>query len=426
MKVKRLLGALVLTCTIGYGAFFVYSNAQAEYQRQREELAERQHQEKVEKVRKGISAVFESDSGWPETIIVDDEEFAIEYSFDQELTTFVERLLRRHRSDFSAIVVIENDTGRVLTALGFERSGNKISKHLAFSSTHPAASLIKIVTAASLFENGETLPETTYNFHGRGTTLFRNQVMNPRARGSRAQTFERAFAYSNNVIFGRAAIEDLGADHLFQTAKDFGFNRELMTDIRLSQSVIFPAKDDYNLAELSSGFNRETMMSPIHASLLPQVIANGGVKRAPRIIERVRRVSNGEVVWENDSVVEQRVVSEDTAQMLERLMGATTRFGTARGLDRRLPRTLQGKLNIGGKTGSLTGGVPFGRRDWFVAYATPQERQILGNGISIAVMNVNIDRWYVKSTYLAQRIIAHYFTNVQRLEEISVIGDRND
>lgn len=423
MSYKKLLGTFIAVMVVGYGAFFVYSNAQAEYSRQRQALIERKLQDTVNQIRREVSGVFATGGEWPTIIEIDGEEYEIDYTFDDDLSGYINRLLRRHRSDYSAIVVIENDTGRVLAASGFERSNNKVNHHLAFSSTHPAASLIKIVTAAGLFEYGNVAPSKNYSFHGRGTTLYRSQVMSTRTRGLRTQSFERAFAFSNNVIFGRAAIDGIDPDDFFIMAKEFGFNRPLMSDVRLSESLFHPAEDDYNLAELASGFNRETMISPLHASLLPQVIANDGVKKYPRVIDQVRRVSNGEVVWANDEVVDRVVVSEKTAEMLKQVMEATTRYGTARGTFRRIPRSIQGKIRFGGKTGSLTGGIPHGRRDWFVSYAVPNEREVYGGGISIAVMNVNLDRWYVKSTYLAQQIVGHYFTRIQTLDELTKVSE---
>jgi hypothetical protein len=69
-------------------------------------------------------------------------------------------------------------------------------------------------------------------------------------------------------------------------------------------------------------------------------------------------------------------------------------------------------LDIGGKTGSITGGTPFGKRDWFSAFAIPRDLE-RGKGISISVMNVNVKRWHVKSTMLAKNIIEYYYNTVK-------------
>jgi hypothetical protein len=90
--------------------------------------------------------------------------------------------------------------------------------------------------------------------------------------------------------------------------------------------------------------------------------------------------------------------------------------GTARGAFRRMRKSLKDNLIIGGKTGSITGGEPFGKRDWFVSYARPKNGK--DQGISIAVMIVNIKKWYIKSPYLAKNIIQYYYKSLKKLENI--------
>jgi len=380
------------------------------------------HQKKTQNfalLKRELDNVFLENSDWPEKIEINEDKYDVEYSFDSRLTDFVENLLKRHRSDYSAIVVIENDTGKILAAVGHERKGNQLNRSLAFSSTHPAASLIKIVTSADLLENTPVDLATEFTFRGRGTTLYRSQIETPKNRATNKQTLERAFAYSNNVIFGRAAIRNSSNDSLFKMATDFGFNQDIMNDISLTKSVFHMPTDDYNLAELASGFNRETLISPIHASVLAAIVANNGVRRAPRIIESVRNRETGEELWLND-LRSERVFSSETADSLRKLMQATTKSGTARGAFRQLPKRMSDRLEIGGKTGSITGGMPFGRRDWFVAYAKPDMGDKRHAGISIAVMNVNVNKWYVKSTFLAREVVRYYYSQIDPLDEMTL------
>lgn len=85
--------------------------------------------------------------------------------------------------------------------------------------------------------------------------------------------------------------------------------------------------------------------------------------------------------------------------------------GTAKRSFRKMRSGYRDVLEIGGKTGSITGGTPYGKRDWFAAYAIPREK-IKGKGISISVMNVNVKRWHVKSSMLAKNIIEYYYKNI--------------
>jgi hypothetical protein len=64
-------------------------------------------------------------------------------------------------------------------------------------------------------------------------------------------------------------------------------------------------------------------------------------------------------------------------------------------------------VEVGGKTGSLTGLEPRGKYDWFVGYA-----QHGGQKIAISALTIHGKLWRVKSSYLARRAIEQYFKGV--------------
>jgi peptidoglycan glycosyltransferase len=128
--------------------------------------------------------------------------------------------------------------------------------------------------------------------------------------------------------------------------------------------------------------------------------------KKPSLISRVIDNQTKETVWTPQYKLE-RVLSDQSVSELEEMMNFTVDRGTARSSFRGMRRSLRKKLTIGGKTGSITGGVPYGKRDWFVSYAKPKE----GNdaGISVSVMIVNKEKWYIKSAYLAKQVIQYYY-----------------
>lgn len=372
-------------------------------------------QEILAEIKQTIDESFKENLNWPKELEIRGSQYEIVYTFNEDLGAYLERLLKRYRSDHAAIVVIENETGNILAAEGYDRSTRKSNQSLPFSSTHPAASLIKVVTTAHLLESSEVDGDTTFKFRGRGTTLYKSQLKPVSNRFSRTQTFKKAFAYSNNVIFGKAAITKGTGEGLFKMAYDFGFNQEIMSDLSLSPSLFHMAQDQYNLAELASGFNRKTMISPVHAAAMVSVVPNNGAMSVPKVVKKIINKTTGEIFWEADDQF-RPVISHDSAEQLKEMMESTVLRGTARGVQRRLPRVVKNRIEVGGKTGSITGGMPFGRRDWFISYAMPKDAR-QGKGISIAVMNVNIKKWYVKSTYLSGEVMSYYFRNIEPLRD---------
>jgi len=359
-----------------------------------------------------MEKTFRDAMEWPNTLEINKRKAKIEYSFNPLLDTYIRKLLKQYRSDYATVTVIDNETGEVLAAVGLEGKSNQFDTRLVLSSTHPSASLIKIITAAELIQNAKLKRETEFEFRGRSTTLFKYQIDDSKSnRWDKSQTFETAFAKSNNVIFGKAAIHNMDSNKLVKMAENFGYNQPLMLELPYLKSYIGHANDDYRLAELASGFNDETVISPIHAAAMASIIANNGILKSPRLVSKVVETQSGENLWVNQPN-ERRVLTPEAAAEMKEMMNMTIDGGTARRSFGKMNTGYKNALLIGGKTGSITGGKPFGKRDWFAAFAVPRDPEG-GKGISISVMNVNVKKWHVKSTMLAKNVIEYYYNNVK-------------
>lgn len=347
---------------------------------------------------------------WVEQVEYDSAKYQVNYSFNNDLEGFIKKQLSIYRPDFTSVVVMDNNTGEIIAAVDYSRTKNLYGRDLAFTNTHPAASIFKVITAADLLENTHIKTNTEFHFTGRSTTLYRHQLKEPtNRRWSRGLDLERAFATSNNVIFGRTAIENLTPAGLKKMAEKFGFNKRLVEGVNLPASVFTMASDQYNLAELSSGLNTKTLMSPVHGAVIASVVANGGVLRYPVVIKSLTGIKDQKNLFP-PLKQDQQVLTPQSAEDLRTLFMATVSSGTARSSFRR-SKYLLDKLEIGGKTGSLTGGEPFGKRDWFVSYAKSIEDKT-DKGISICVMIVNQKKWYIKSPLLAKNIMEYYYSNL--------------
>lgn len=334
-----------------------------------------------------------------------------QFSFDKDLEDYIKKQMRLYTSKAMAIVVMKNDTGEVLSLLAFDKEKKEFGRAMAILATHPSASLSKIVSAADLIENAGYSPWTDIVTRGKGTTLYKYQLKKEH-RWNRRISLEKAFAYSNNAAFGKAAIHNSSASSLYDMALNFGFNKRITQFLKLPKSKFEMPEDQFNLAELASGFNRETMISPLHAAVFASIVANGGVFKKPKML-RSLKYGEKELLKEDETGV-QRVLSYDAATQLAQLMEKTVEYGTAKRSFRRFDRKLKKKLEIGGKTGSITGGIPMGKRDWFSAYSKPKKGE--GGGISVSVMCIQGDKWRAKSSYLAKNIIEYYYKRIEKLD----------
>jgi peptidoglycan glycosyltransferase len=354
--------------------------------------------------------VIENNKSWDEQIDYDSGKFSVNYTFQEELEDFIKKQLKTYHPDYTSVVVMDNETGKILAAVDYARATKKFGRDLAFTNTHPAASIIKVITASDLLENTHIKTDTEFSFTGKSTTLYKHQLKEPaNRRWIRSLDFQKAFATSNNVIFGRTAIDNLTPAGLKKMAEKFGFNKKLVEGVDVEPSVFELADSRYNLAELSSGLNRQTLMSPVHGAVIASVVANGGVLRYPVVIESLKAFDDERLIYPPIRKDEQ-ILTPATADDLRTLFMSTVTKGTARSSFRR-SKYLLDKLEIGGKTGSLTGGKPFGKRDWFISYAKSTEHKT-DKGISICVMIVNQKKWYIKSPFLTKNIIEYYYSTI--------------
>jgi peptidoglycan glycosyltransferase len=360
---------------------------------------------------KGVLASELFESKWPEVFNHVQGPLSIHYTVNKKLEELIQKKISQYRPEHISAVVIDNSNGAIIAAVDYERKTNTFNHKLAFSNKNPAASVIKIVTSAALMESSLVTMDTPFQFTGRSTTLYKHQLAEGRKRWTKSQTFQKAFASSNNVIFAKAALQNQEQLRLIEMAQKFGFLQELMEEYPLNPSQIQIPETTYNLAELASGLNLTTTLSPVHGAVMASIVANSGRLKLPHLVDSVSSIEDKQVVWTHNPRTDQ-VLADTTAKNIQNLMHNTVEKGTAsRSFKNHQGRLLLKHLEIGGKTGSITGGEPFGKRDWFVAYASPKDTK--DPGISICVMIVNVKKWYVKSAFVANDIIWDYFTHIK-------------
>ena len=184
-----------------------------------------------------------------------------------------------------------------------------------------------------------------------------------------------SFAQSINPVFGKIGALHLGKDLLKTYALTFGFNQAINFEVGLNPSIFSISDDPYQWAEIASGFNHETNITPLHGALIASIISNHGKLVEPTIVDKIRD-ENGVVVYQGKPVVIRQVIDPGTAKIVARLMEETVDTGTFRKTFRRYKKnhTLS-RLDIGGKSGTIGSPSNHVRYDWFVGFAKEKEGQ---------------------------------------------------
>lgn len=327
----------------------------------------------------------------------------LRYGFNPTVQQAAEKVFNRYRPDYGAFAAVNPDTGQVLSLVSFTRSGENVG-NLALRGTFPAASIFKIITAAAAIDQGRVTENTVIPFNGKSTSLYKKQVFNHKNnKWTRRQTLRESFARSSNPVFGQLGVFHVGASGLQEYAGRFGFNEVFVTDIpfdsgRMGDQLL----DAWSIAETASGFTRSNTLSPLHGALMAATMINNGTMIEPHLVNKVTD-DFGIVLYEPLEMRVREIVSPKTARQMRSLMRATVHSGSAKKQFKGFFRGVFADADVGGKTGSLTGFEPKGKYDWFVGYGS-----LDGKKIAYAALCINVEKWYVKSSYVARKVLEAY------------------
>jgi len=331
----------------------------------------------------------------------------VQYAFDPRLQDEMENLFRSYRPDFGAFVAIDATTGRVLSMVSFSEK-NKLQDNLALRATFPSASIFKVVTAAAAIEKAKYSADTIISFNGSNHTLYKSNVLKTsHTRWTRSMTLREAFGKSVNTVFGKIGAT-LGPTELKLYADRFGFNRRIGADFPLQEgraAIPNDPLDHFELAESASGFTRDNTMSPLQGALIAAAIANDGRMMEPYVVQSVF-TQDGAKIYSAEPAIAMQAVDEETALEIRELMKQTITRGTSRKAFHNFFKKKYAALDVGGKTGTLSGNDPKGKYDWFVGYANGGTHKV-----AFAALAINEKFWRVKASYLARKGMEIYFAD---------------
>lgn len=301
------------------------------------------------------------------------------------------------------IVAMDPGTGRVLAMASHDADNPE--RNACFAADLPAASIYKIVTAAAAMEKTEFGYGSTIPFNGGKFTLYRNQLTDQIHQYTSYTTLKAAFAESINPVFGKLGKNELGKSLLEEYGRAYLFGCSFDFDVAVQKSVLEISETPYHWAEIASGFNRETTVSPLHAAMIAASILNGGEMMRPWVIRAAAR--DNKTIYRYRPEMLSRTVRPETAKSMQKLMEATIREGTARNQFARIGSdAVLSRLEMGGKTGSINNNQRRIRYDWFTGYAKDP-----GGSGEIAIGVIVAHKEYIGKRAAAyfREIVKYYF-----------------
>ena len=334
-----------------------------------------------------------------------DSQWKATLSLDAKMQSFSEDLLKRARVPSGALVVIDLATSDVIVLADRFDAQHPVSpsleegdpSHLALRRVAPSASVFKIVTAAALLKTSlKAAKKLTYRPAKRRITL---KHLKPVDGGPKSNLFS-ALAFSNNGYFASAAERYLSQEMLYEAASAFGYNDSVRFATAVEPSIASIPSENLERARTAAGF-WHTHLTPLHAAVIAQTVANDGVRTHPRIVSLMTHAS-GSVQHAPSKVLKKRVMEPSHAQLIEKGLRKTVTKGTAFKAFKNWSPKLKG-VKIFGKTGTLGAVKPDRTYTWFVGYTSGTSRDV-----ALAVLAINGEKWWRKAPHIAKDFLQRY------------------
>lgn len=309
-----------------------------------------------------------------------------------------------------AVVAMNPQTGEIYamvskpdfdpTPESFENNYEKISSidksfvRKSTNETYFPGSTFKVITAASLIENG--MDDFTFDDTDELTVKIKNYGEG-KGKFLGETNLESGFKNSSNIYFSEAANE-LGKEALLSTARDFMFDESITLDRLTMAKSKLPAEvtspGDITNTALGQG---DVQASPLHLAMISSAIANGGVMMQPYLISEI----SGTAGFKTKPRELATCVSNSTADKLKELMRLCVAEGTGSAA------SIYGK-DVCGKTGTAEVDVEKGiAHALFIGFAPYDDPEI-----AICVVVENLPHKNTGGTVaapIARRVLQKYF-----------------
>ena len=183
-----------------------------------------------------------------------------------------------------------------------------------FDAAYTPGSIFKLVTSAAALEKSASAQAGTHTCAGK-TIIGGQEIICMSSHGTLAMP--EALAHSCNVYYGELAAS-LGKDALQAACDKLGLNGTLTCDGYTARSTVdLSDADDGSVAWAGIGQYTD-QITAIQFLRFMGVIANGGEAAEPYLMQKISRA--GQTVYEAETKTTGRLLSEETAEALGKMM----------------------------------------------------------------------------------------------------------
>lgn len=217
-------------------------------------------------------------------------------------------------------------------------------KNRAVQDYYEPGSTFKIITASAGLEEGVVTPSQILDC-ANGALPVGNVVIHEHGHNRYGLiSFEDVMVHSSNIGAVRVGVS-LGQDRFYRWIRRFGFGERTGVPLPGESSGLVRRVERWSaLSNAMMSFGQEVGVTPLQLVTAVAAVANGGMKVAPRIVDRVVD-AKGSIVYQPAKVAPERVMSDRTAAVLNEILKAVVARGTGQ------PAALSEHV-VAGKTGT--------------------------------------------------------------------------
>ncbi|MYL28238.1 stage V sporulation protein D [Halobacillus halophilus] len=291
----------------------------------------------------------------------------LKLTIDYQVQSIIERELdiaqAKYNPDGAVALAVDPDTGKVVGMASrpnfdpadYQKVKPEVyNRNLPVWSTYEPGSTFKIITLAAALEEGLVDLEEEH-FHDSGAVKVDGATLHCwKSGGHGDQTFLEVVQNSCNPGFVELG-DRLGKEKLFDYIDLFGFGSKTGIDLEGEGSgILFKRENVGPVEQATTAFGQGVSVTPIQQVMAVAAAVNGGYYYEPYIQEAWLDPVSGDVLEENEPVLKEQVISEETSAQIRHALESVVAQGTGRGA------YVEG-YRVGGKTGTAQKVGPDGK-----------------------------------------------------------------
>lgn len=277
---------------------------------------------------------------WGSSAVLPRDGLEVVLTLDTTLQYVAEKALdeawRKSKARGACIIVSDPMTGEVLALANrpsydpnrFGQTGPEERRNRAVTDTFEPGSVFKIVTAAVALGTRKVRPEDKFDCENGQYPVAGRILHDHQPHG--ILTFREVIAQSSNIGVAKAAMQ-VGAQPIYHGIRAFGVGDRSGLELPGEAAGTVKHPREWSRPTITAvPMGHEVAVTALQLSQIISVVANGGWLIRPWVVKEVREPATGAVVKRFEPRPVRRVVTKETAALLQDFLTAAVDHGTGK------------------------------------------------------------------------------------------------